>query len=175
MRGPEIRPLTHVRFPKQDCAGVAEFFCNESVVQCNRSLESQRSGRRCHAIGGIDVVLEKNRNSVQRTARSSRGALTIEGVRNRKRIRIDLQNVMQRWSFLVERIDSLDVLLRYRSCSSTPSCHVALQILNRDFLEIEYQVAIICATCLRRTRTDHQGGAAEGPVTNEVTTPHQPM
>src|SRR5689334_18715410 len=128
MRGPEIRPLTHVRFTEQDCTGVAEFFRNESVVQCDRSLESERSRRRCHAIGGIDVVLEKNRNSVQRTARSSRGALTIERIRNRKRIRIYFQNVMQRWSFLVERIDPLDVLLRYRSCSSTPSCHVALKI-----------------------------------------------
>ena len=45
-----------------------------------RRLERERAGRRHHAVGGVDVVLDQDRDAVQRTAQRPRLALGVERV-----------------------------------------------------------------------------------------------
>src|SRR5208337_3041333 len=56
----------------------------------------QRSGCRLHAVGGIDVAFNKNRNSVQRSAHALLSSFLIERVGNGEGVGINLDNTGER-------------------------------------------------------------------------------
>src|SRR6266550_1263941 len=136
----KVCPLAEIGFSEENCPSVAKLAGDECIPRCDRSLECERTGSSCHSVAGFDVVLQENWNSVQRTARSTRRALAIKCVCNRERLGIRLENVMKSRSSLVERIDSVEVLLRNRSSGTPPLGHVALKLNYCCFLEIEHRV-----------------------------------
>jgi hypothetical protein len=136
MRRAEVCPLAEIRFAEKNRSSVAQLAGDERISWSNRSLESERSCCRRHSIAGIDVVLEKNRNSMQWTARSSRCSLAVECVGYRECIRIRFQYVVQRRASTVQRFDPGEILLGNRTGrpSFVPPCRAAagLSLLLRD-------------------------------------------
>src|SRR3954462_3807532 len=102
MRRPEVCPLTQVRLAKYDCAGLTQSLSDECIARWNGPLERVRTGGRRHAIRGVDVVLDEDRNPVQRPAHFAGLAFVVESIRDRKGIGISLYHVTQRRSLSIE-------------------------------------------------------------------------
>ena len=62
----------------------AQAIDHERVARRYGAFERERAGGRRHAIAGVDVVFDENRNAVQRPARAFRLALRVERVRDRR-------------------------------------------------------------------------------------------
>jgi hypothetical protein len=137
MRGPEIRPFAQIRFPEEHGTSCAQLRRDERILRRNGSLERQRPGGGSHPVSGVDIVLEQNRNSMQRPAHASRLSLAVERFRDRQSIRIDLEYVTKRRPLAIELLDPRDVLPRDRGGRHTPRCHPRLEIPERCFLEIK--------------------------------------
>ena len=68
----DVGPLREVRLPQDHRAGFAEALDQECVAGRVASGQRQRTGGRLHPVAGGDVVLEEDRDPVERTAHSSR-------------------------------------------------------------------------------------------------------
>src|SRR5437016_31804 len=65
MAGANVRPLAEIGLAENNCSSLAQLLNNESILCTARSKHRQRSRRGFHAIGGIDVVFNQDRNAVQ--------------------------------------------------------------------------------------------------------------
>ena len=74
-----VRELRHHRFREDDRTGVLQVLCQRRLVGRHKIPESQCTARSAH-VGRVNVVLERHRNSVQRSAHSSLRAFSIERV-----------------------------------------------------------------------------------------------
>jgi hypothetical protein len=137
MRRPEIRPLAQVRFAEDDCSGRPQPFGNVRIARRNRSLERVRPGGRRHFVVRVDVVLDQHGNSVHRPARAFLFSLLVESLCDRESIGIRLDHAAKRWTFSVVCCDSSEIKLGYRLRRAFATRHVALQLRDRRFLEIE--------------------------------------
>ena len=72
VRRAEVRPLAQVRLAEDDRARLAQARDDERVLRRLDAGERERAGGRHHAIGGGDVVLDQDRDAVQRPARPAR-------------------------------------------------------------------------------------------------------
>ena len=78
-------------FAEDDRAGVAELLHDERIIGRERAFEQHRAaGRR--QIEGVEVVLEDDRNAVERRARPLAFALRVERTCGVQRLRIQRQN-----------------------------------------------------------------------------------
>ena len=77
-RRAEVRPLAEVRLGQDDGAGLAETLDDERVLGRLRAEEGERSGRRLHPVGRVDVVLDDDGDAVEGPPRSLLLALPVE-------------------------------------------------------------------------------------------------
>ena len=77
---------------EQDRAGLAQLLRDERVLGRDRSLERQRAGGGRHPVVRVDVVLERDRDAVQRPADLAGLALGIELVGDLERLRVGLDD-----------------------------------------------------------------------------------
>ena len=83
MRGTKVGPLAEVGFAQDDGARGAQARRYEGVLWRVPIGESQRTGGGAGLVAGVDVVLEQDRDAVQRSAHMPVLALLIERPRNR--------------------------------------------------------------------------------------------
>ena len=115
--GDPVGELGQDRFCDDDGAGRAEVL-----------------GNGCWHVRRVDVVLERYRNAVQRTAYLTGCALGIEAFGICERVRIDRDRRIQ--EILVER-DTCQVLLDERSRCRSALGHCALHLGDRGFNDVE--------------------------------------
>src|SRR5687767_13561517 len=72
------RELSQVGLAEQDGSCVAELLHQKSITRRNRTLKSKRTCCRRHSVRGGDIVLQQDRNPVERTARPLRFTFSIE-------------------------------------------------------------------------------------------------
>ena len=77
-----------------DRAGVAQVLRQRRLVRRHESGERQRAAGRRH-VGRVDVVLERDRDAVQRTAHFARRALAVALVGLLERARVDRDRRVQ--------------------------------------------------------------------------------
>ena len=85
----------------------------------------------------IDVVLDEHRNAVQASAHASRLSLFIKIGRDRERVRIQLDNCVDRGPPLVYIIDAVQIFPGERMRAVFSGGHAALQLINRQLFEFE--------------------------------------
>src|ERR1700722_6839831 len=119
-----------------------------------RSIERERSGGRAHFVGGIDIVLDENRNSMQQSAGAFFFALPIEPIGQSERVGIDFDNGAKLRTFAVERIDARQLTELYLArCPAVQAGDTQLfQIEARD-------VFGLLAGGESRSRTAEEGAA----------------
>ena len=133
------RKLAHsLRFvlPRMTAPASRSLRATNASRRRDRALERQRPGRRRHPVGGADVVLDQHRDAVQRAARALGLPLRVERGGDGRRVRVQLDHVVQRRPLLVERVDAPQVLLDQRARRVLARLHPLLQVGDRGFLEI---------------------------------------
>ena len=100
-------PFAEVRLAQDDRAGIAQPAGDEGIAGRGLSHHGQRSRRGLHPVAGVDVVLEEQRDAVQRTARLAARALRIELLGDGQRIGIELDDGVEGGPALVEHVDAL--------------------------------------------------------------------
>ena len=112
-----------------DRAGVVQVLRERRVVRRNQVLERQRAAGRPHE-RRLDVVLQRDRDAVQRTANLSLRALAIALVGDLERLRVDRDRRVQR--VLVQR-DAHQILLDDLPRRDAAGLHRGLHLGNRRF------------------------------------------
>ena len=74
----EVGPLAEVGLAEDDGAGGAQARGDGGVLVRRVADQRQRAGGGRHAVGGVDVVLEQDRDAVQRPAHVAVAALAVE-------------------------------------------------------------------------------------------------
>ena len=69
--------LAHVQLREEDRSRVAQFLHEERIVRRHGTFEQEGAGGR-RQVGGVEVVLERHRNPVERRPRPGFGALPVE-------------------------------------------------------------------------------------------------
>ena len=85
----------------------------------------------------IDVVFNQHRNAVQASAHASRLSLFVKIGRDRERVRIQLNDGVDRGPPLVYIIDPLQIFPGERMRAVFSGGHAALQVINRQLFEFE--------------------------------------
>ena len=80
--------------------------CDEGILWRLGADQSERTGGGHHAVGGIDVVLNKYGDPVHRSARAFGLALAIERVSNGESVRIELKHAVDPGTVLVDDVDA---------------------------------------------------------------------
>src|SRR5260370_16250152 len=89
MAGTDVGPLAEIGFPQDNGSGGAQFLYDERILWRLGADQSERTGGGHHAVGGIDVVLNKDGDPVHRSVRAFGLALAIEPVTNSESFPID--------------------------------------------------------------------------------------
>ena len=140
MRGAVVGPLTEIGLAEDDRAGFAQATGDKGIPQGNGTLQSQRARGSRHAVGSIDVVLDKHRNAVERATGPFRLALLIQRAGNGERIRVGLDHAVQRWTLVIDLRNAGQIFFRQRTCRIATGTHVSLQVGNSEF--IQFKVAL---------------------------------
>ena len=74
-----------------------------------RAEQGQRAGRRLHVVGGVDVVLDQDRDAVERPARAFLRALPVELAGDGQGVGIHLDDGVETRSAPVDLLDPLEV------------------------------------------------------------------
>src|SRR5437867_12055835 len=106
MRGAEVGPFTEIRLAEQGGASAAKTLNDEGILRRDEIGEGERARRRLHAIGGVEVVLHKDRDPVQRAARSFLLALAIQRVGYLEGVRIRFDDGAELWPLFVDLVDA---------------------------------------------------------------------
>ena len=113
-RRAEVRPLAEVRLAEDDGAGLAQARDDEGVLPRLVRRQRQRAGR-VHQAGDVDVVLQQDRDAVQRTAHLAGLALGVERVGVLQRRRVELDHRVQLRPSVVHDRDAIEIRLRQRA------------------------------------------------------------
>ena len=92
VRGAEVRPLREVRLAENHGAGVAQALDDVGVLLGDGADQGERARRRLHAVRRADVVLDQDRDPVERAAQLAGLALGIEAVGDREGVGVDLED-----------------------------------------------------------------------------------
>ncbi len=130
------RELRHVHLREHDCAGRAQLLHEKGVFGRNRPFEQDRAASR-RQVGGVVVVLEDNRDAVQRRARTLRFSLGIERARGLERLRIERQHRAQRRPLPVVRVDARQTELHQSFCRQRTGVERAVDVGDSERVEID--------------------------------------
>ena len=123
MRGAEVGPLAQVGFAEEHHSGLAEFLCHERIASGNGPGQGQRSGGGAHPVTSVQIVLDQHRHTVQRTARSFGGPLSIQGLSNGQRIRVKLNHGVERRAVLIDLLNARQIFFRERDRAESARLH----------------------------------------------------
>jgi hypothetical protein len=127
--GDEVRQLGQGRLGDDHGAGLAQISRQRGVVRHHQALERDRAPGGRH-VGGMDVVLQRNRDAVQRAAHLAGPPLAIEAIGFLERLRVHRQRGVQ--FFFIER-DANQVLLHELARGDAAFTHRALHLGDRRF------------------------------------------
>ena len=99
------RELRQVHLGQDDGARVPQLLHDERIVGRDRALEEHRPAGGRH-VGGVDVVLEHDRDAVQRRARALGLPLGVERAGRLERLRVERHHRVNRWALAVVRLDA---------------------------------------------------------------------
>jgi hypothetical protein len=102
MVGAEVGPFAQIGLAENQGAGLAQAFDDEGIAWRRRIGQGERAGGGQHAVAGVDVVLEQDRDAVQRAARM--GGVQLGG--DRQRIGVGFDHRVQRRPLPVDRLDT---------------------------------------------------------------------
>src|SRR5208282_308529 len=150
MTGANVGPLAEIGFPQNHHAGLPQLRRDKSVIRRPRSQQRQRTRRSIHAVSGIDVVFDQDRNAMEQPARPLRLALLIERVGDLQRLRVEFDDRVDHRAGLVDLLNARQVLLGQRARRILTGLKGFLDFVNRDFVELELLLEI----CDGRRRND---------------------
>src|SRR5208282_3007599 len=102
----------------------------ESVVGSARSQQRQRTRRRIHAVPGVDIVLDEDRDAVKWPARPLRLALLVKRVGDLESLRVELDNGVDHRAGFVDLLNACQVLLGQRAGGILTGQEGLLYIVN---------------------------------------------
>jgi hypothetical protein len=73
-----VRPFGQIGLAEDDGAGRAQPFGDEGIAAGAHAVQRQRTGAGAHLVGGGDVVLQQDRDPVQRAAQLAGLAFAVE-------------------------------------------------------------------------------------------------
>ena len=111
MRGTKIGPFAEIGFAENDCAGGAQPRGDEGILRSVPIGEGERPGGGGGAVARFDVVLEQNRNAVQRSAQVAVLSFLIELGGGCGGIRIQGEYRAERGAVAIDRIDTPQIKL----------------------------------------------------------------
>ncbi len=132
MGGTEVRPFAQVGLAQDDRAGLAQALDQEGVAGGPEILQRQRTGRVDHR-GGVDVVLEQDRDAVQRAAHRVVLALEIAQGRFLHGVGVDFDDRVQLRPGLVDRGDAVQVGAGEGAAVEFAALHASLQVVDVQF------------------------------------------
>jgi hypothetical protein len=135
--GAEVGPLGEVGLAEQDRAGLAQPRGDEGVPGGDRPFEGERAGGGGHPVGGADVVLDQDRDAVERSAGALAAPLGVERVGDGERLRVDFDHRPQLRPFGVQGVDAGQILLGERARRLLARGESSLKLGDRGFLELE--------------------------------------
>jgi hypothetical protein len=115
MAGANVRPLAEIGLAQEHGPGLAQLLRHKRISCWLRSQKCQRSGGGLHAVGGIDIVFDQNRNSVQRTADVSFFSFLVEGIGDGQSVGIDFDDAVERGTLFVDLFDFPEAIPACRS------------------------------------------------------------
>ena len=140
-----------------DRAGVAQVLRQRRLVRRHVAGERQRAAGRRH-VGGVDVVLQRDRDAVQRTAQLAGGALAIERVGLLERARVDDDRRVQA---ILVGAEPHQILTDERARRQPARRHRRAHLRDRRFDDVKrFEPAAVPARArrLRRQRDGEDGG-----------------
>jgi len=102
MAGANVGPLAEIRFAENHGTGPTQLCGDKRVVRSRRSGKRQRARRCLHAVRGIDIVLDEDRNAMKRAARPFRSALLVKRVSDPESIGVELDDGVNHGSSFVD-------------------------------------------------------------------------
>ena len=103
--GAEVGPFGQVRLALDHGPGGAQAAHQESVLRRRSAGQGKRPRRRAHPVARLDVVLEEDREAVERPARGARRELGVEGRSDRLGLGVELEDRVQPRGPVVELRD----------------------------------------------------------------------
>ena len=119
-----------------DGARVLQLADDISVLRRHVAREAQGAAGGRHA-GGIDVVLEQDRNAVQRADRPRRLELRIQVIGDLQRFGIDQDNGVQGWTALIIGIDARQIHFGQPAGSQPALPHRGMDVLDGRLDQVE--------------------------------------
>ncbi len=123
--GPEVGPFAEIGLAEDDGPGLPQTGNKKCVAPRDIAGQRQRTGGRRHRVAGLDVVLEEDRDAVQRPSHLVLPPLLVEGPRLGHRLRIGDDDGVQHG---VEALDPLQVGPRDRLGTHRARFHQSLEI-----------------------------------------------
>ncbi len=154
-RRAEVGPFAEVRLAQDHRAGVAQSRHEKGIARRGEVRERERSGARAHAVARRDVVLEQDRDAVQRAAEHARLALAVALGGDGKGIRIEFDDRADARSLAVDGADAGQVARRQGARGQPAGRHARLQLGDRCLQVLETR-------CGANGRCGHDGGRGGG-------------
>jgi hypothetical protein len=125
----EVRPLREVRLAQDDRTGPTQVGDERRVAPDPHPEQGQGSGRRGHRVVGVDVVLQENRDAVERSPEAPSTSLVVESGRDAERLRFGLDH---RAEGRIEARDLAEVCLRQLATAQLAGAHELLKLGYRS-------------------------------------------
>ena len=107
----EVGPLAEVGFSQKDRSGGSQPGGDGRIPGGDDAGKRQGTRGGLHAVGGVEVVLQKDGEAVERASRAPGLALAVEGIGNRERVGIDFDHRAGGRAGLVDGADAVEVEL----------------------------------------------------------------
>ncbi len=133
MAGAIVGPFAQISLAQDDGARVAQAGDQRGVFGSWSTRQRERAGSGHHFVGGIDVVLNKDRDAVEGAARPFFLALAIERGGNGGCVRIKFDDGVD---FLVDVGDARFVLLDQDDGGESPGGQARSEVGERSFFQI---------------------------------------
>ena len=123
--------------PRMTAPAWRSFCATKESLRGTRAHQRQRAGSSLHAVGSVDVVLDQDRNPVQRAARALGLPLLVEGVGNGQGVGVEFDHAVHRRPAPVDLFDPRHVFLGQGSRGKFPDFMPACKLRDGEFVEFE--------------------------------------
>ena len=127
MRGAEIGPLAEIGFAEDEGAGLTEAARDAGIVRGGEACKRERAGGGHHAIGGANIVLDEDRDAVERAARAFGFPLGVELIGDAEHLGIELDHAVQRGAGFIDFGDAREIPVGEAARRELARPHAVLQ------------------------------------------------
>ena len=135
--GTEIGPLAQIGLAQDDRPCLAKLPGDKGVAPRDGTGQGQGTGCGGHAVGSVDVVLDENRNAVQRTAGTFPRTLDVERVSYLQSVRVEFDDGVEAGALFVELLYTVEVALDDLPGAERTGFHLFLQFENGQFFHVD--------------------------------------